>query len=668
MQGRSLQDRCDSPFGMTVRPAPLLSCLLLVYAATVCAQEPSPASVEAAAAVQFAPAAGPAAAAPAGDDDDETPEPSLPAEVTVTAPEPTPVAEGAGAGEGSIETPKAPAVQRVTVDFKITGLGEPELTNAYNWLGYVSEDQREGLVPSRLKTLHGDAEKSIAKALQPYGYYQPTISKRLEGGPKDYFAYYQVDRGPAVRWTDAEIRLTGPGAEPLNAQAQGYAPPKGRRLQHIDYEELKEKLLALAHAEGYLDASFTVNELRVDPELGTAQAVLELDTGPRWYFGEVQIEGDARIDADVIQRYLRFQPGEPYSQQQLTDSQFALNDVDYFQSVEVRGRRKRADGDRIPVLVRLQHSKSRRDDLGLGYGTDTGGRVSLGTNFRRLNERGHKLITALQWSEKKSGLSADYRIPVGSEPGEYYGLAGEGSDERQTYGRERKYGLVGSLNRLSGDWDRRYYLKYQRSIFDFDEGEDNSVSVLAPGTTLSRQWLDDPAYARQGLSLWLDTHAAQKGLLSSASFVQARIRTKTALPLGSKGRLLGRVELGATAARDFNKLPPDERFFAGGDQSVRGYGYQAIGASRDDNGGVIGGRYLNVFSLEAEHPVKGDIGVALFGDAGGVGDRPYPTLHYGVGAGLRYRAPFGSLQLDLAHPLDPGEPVVRLHLGVRIGL
>lgn len=658
-----------TPTGMIVRLVPLLSCLLglVLWPAPLPAQEPVPTASP-------APAPAPDGAGPvegAEDEDDDAPTPARAAGPALSAapvPEAPAAAEGAAAAEGSVDPPKAPVVQRVTVDFKINGLSEPELTNAYNWLGYVAEDQREGLVPTRLKTLHGDAEKSIAKALQPYGYYRPTITKRLEGGPKDYFAYYQVDHGPAVRWADAEIRLTGAGAEALDARARRFAPLRGRRLLHADYEEVKDQLLALARAEGFLDASFIRSELIVDPEAGSARALLELDTGPRWFFGEVQFEGEPRIDEDVMRRYLRFTPGEPFSQQKLTDSQFALGDLDYFQSVEVRGRRRRAEGDRIPVLVRAQHSKSRRDDFGIGYGTDSGARASAGTEFRRFNQRGHKLKLSVQASEKLSGLSSEYRIPTGSEPGEYWGLAGGGSDERLNYGSERKYNLAGSLNRLSGEWDRRYYLKYQRSNFDFDEGEDNSVSVLAPGLTLSRQWLDDPAYARQGFSLWLDTHAAQKGLLSSASFVQGRVRTKAVLPLGEKGRVLGRIEIGATAAREFSKLPPDERFFAGGDQSVRGYGYQSIGASRDDNGGVIGGRYLNVFSLEVERAIKGEIGVAAFADAGGVGDTPYPELHYGVGAGLRYRAPFGSFQLDLAHPLDPDEPLVRIHLGVRVGL
>lgn len=603
-------------------------------------------------------ASAPAAAEPARTES-EAPEPAAP----------LPATEPAGTVPAvSVDPPRAAPVERVTVDFRIKGLEEPELTNAYNWLGYVAEDQREGLVPNRLKTLHDDAEKSIGKSLQPYGYYRPQISKRLEGGPKDYFAYYQVDHGPAVHWLRAQITLTGPGAEALQARSRDLGPPPGARLRHAEYEDSKDRLLALAHGEGYLDASFSHAELRVDPEQGTALAVLELETGPQWQFGEVLIVGDSRIDEDVVRRYLRLVPGEPYAQQKLLDTQFALTDLDYFAKVEVGGLRDQAVGQRIPVQVRVEHSKSRRDDFGLGYGTDTGARASVGTEFRRLNQRGHKLRVTVRASQKLSGASGEYRVPIGSEPGEYVGIAGDAGEENLSYGVERKYSLATSINRLDGDWDRRYYLKFQRSLFDFNEGEDSAVSVLAPGLTLSRQWLDDPAYARYGFSFWADTHGGQKGLISDASFLQGRVRLKGALPLWREGRLLARVEIGATAAAEFNKLPPDERFFAGGDQSVRGYNYQAIGASRDDNGGVIGGRYLNVFSLEAEQAIKGALGLALFGDAGGVGDSPAPELHFGVGIGLRYRAPFGSVTVDLAHPLDPDEPVVRLHLGVRVGL
>lgn len=557
---------------------------------------------------------------------------------------------------------------KVTVDFRIEGLSEPELSNAYNWLGFVAEDQRGRLDYARLKTLHDGATKSIENALQPYGYYEPKITTKLSGGPRDYFARYTVAAGQPVLWAAAEITIEGEGAEELG-NLQALAPRIGRRLRHAEYDVLKSRALDLLREAGYLDARLTRAELRVDSAEHRAVAVLNFDSGQHWQFGEVRFEGSDRIDVDVLTRYLRFAAGESFSPQQMLDSQFALSDLDYFSDVQFTPLREEAEGDRIPVKVTLVDNKSRRDDFGLGYGTDTGARVTAATEFRRFNQRGHKLRLAVRASQKISGGSAEYRIPQGTAPGEYLSFSGAAEQLNLAFGTSRDFRLGAALNQSRGDWKRIYYLRLHRSLFDFTEGDDNDVSLLTPGLSLSRQWLDDPAYARRGLSVFLDAHGAKQGLLSDATFLQLRSVFKGALPLGKRARLLGRVELGATSVNGFADLPPDERFFAGGDQSVRGYAYQSIGAGRDDNGGVIGGSYLNVFSVEVEQGFKQTPwGIAAFIDAGGIGDVPNPRLEYGLGVGARYRAPFGSVQIDLAHPLKAGESPVRLHIGVRVGL
>ena len=139
------------------------------------------------------------------------------------------------------------------------------------------------------------------------------------------------------------------------------------------------------------------------------------------------------------------------------------------------------------------------------------------------------------------------------------------------------------------------------------------------------------------------------------------------LPVFARSRVLLRAEAGGTLLEEFSDLPPSQRFFAGGDQSVRGYGYQSIGPVNAD-GEVIGGAFLSTLSAELETPVHGPWGVAVFIDAGGVDDDPNPALKRGVGAGLRYLSPVGAIQLDLAHPLDGEQRGVRLHLGIRVGL
>jgi len=118
-------------------------------------------------------------------------------------------------------------------------------------------------------------------------------------------------------------------------------------------------------------------------------------------------------------------------------------------------------------------------------------------------------------------------------------------------------------------------------------------------------------------------------------------------------------------------LPASQRFFAGGDQSVRGYSYQSLGR-RDAAGLLVGGKYLSTYSIEAEYRIKGNWGAAVFFDAGSADDDPSSKLYRGTGLGLRYRAPVGTVQIDLAYPLD--DPLgghhhpLRPHIGIRVGL
>jgi translocation and assembly module TamA len=560
------------------------------------------------------------------------------------------------------------AVAAADVRVEIEGLDGDERENVRARLGLRVRAENETLDAAQVRRLHEHAPDDIRGALQPFGYYAPEIESSLEGRDPDWVARYRVERGPATRVSAIDTRFEGEGSgfDPLEDRLRGLPLKLDERLRHADYEATKKRMSDAAAANGFLDARWKVAELRVEPAKREAQAILHLDTGPRYFFGPVSIEQEG-LDPDFVSRYVDIRPGSPFDPQKLLDLQFRLSDLGYFQAVEIDPRRDEADAQRrVPVYVRTTPRPRTRYDFGVGYGTDTGARVSLGTDWRRLNRHGHTINTDFRLSEIKNTLGGEYKIPLGGEPGESLSFTATAETEQLEDGDTRKYTIGTALNRQPGDWTRKLYVEFAHEESDFGDTF-TTADLLTPGLALTRSVSDDPIYTRKGWYVFGDVHGAVRNMLSSTSFLQVRGVARGVYSPLWRLRFIARAEMGWSIVEAFGELPASQRFFAGGDQSVRGYAYQSLGP-RDGEGNVVGGKYLSVFSGEAEYRVWHNWGAAVFMDAGGADDDPGPVLNKSVGVGLRYRAPIGSLQLDLAHPLDGDEPPIRVHIGIRVGV
>jgi len=565
------------------------------------------------------------------------------------------------------------------IDVRVRGLGSDEEDNAYAQLRIL--DYAKGVDagkgpdklqydPAEVQRLAKEGEDDIRKALQPFGWYNPVISSKLEGAAPDWKVIYEVACGPETDIARLDLQLLGEGKDyaPLLRILARPQLKTGERLKHQDYEDLKARLLQAAASGGYLDAAFSLHELRVDVASNSAEVLLTLDTGPRWYFGEVSIEQDGRIKDALLRRYLKIVPGEPFDSAKVLQTQFALTDLDYFKLVEMEPQKGKAGPDRrIPVVIHTSAKPPRLYKLGAGYGTDTGPRALAGVEFRRLNEEGHKLRLTLQPSQNISTAIAEYRIPVGQEPGESVSFTGEGLKQDFLGVTENLWSIGTAYNHQEGPWLQRNYLTYTDDEYDLPQESGTTSKLLTPGISMSRTQVDDPIFPKRGWFAFFDLHGGSTAFLSDSNFVEGLMRLRAVLPLTSRVRLLGRVEEGAVLVSGFDHLPPSQRFFAGGDESVRGYSYHSL-APLDAAGNLIGGRFLSTGSVELDCDVYKSYGLAVFGDAGGADDTPEVRLHYGAGFGFRYRLPFGSVAIDLAHPFDTGAELVRLHLGVRVGL
>lgn len=564
----------------------------------------------------------------------------------------------------------AQASAKDKVDVEVAGLTE-ELENnvrAYLSIADLGEKGAEASQPvteSNVRRLHAAARAEIERALQPFGYYEPTIRSQLRRVDTDWIARYDIDAGPATVVDGVEIRAVGEGSEApaVRTALAAAAFAAGEPLRHAKYEAAKTQLFEAARGAGYLDAAYQRAEIRVRREERKADLHLVLDTGPRYYFGPIAIEQEI-LDPTFVARYVSIAPGEPFDSNRLIELQLALGDSGYFSEVTVDVQRAEAVDRRIPIVVHTSPRATQEYTVGFGYGTDTGPRLKLGTEFRRLNEHGHRVNVDLRISDIDTTAAVEYRIPVKNV--ETDSLSFRGSlGTREIGDLDTDQASLGMT--LHDHWhgfERRLYLVGERERWT-ESGAELTENVFYPGMELtSRNVVDaESLLTRKGYSWTADLRGGSESLGSATSFLRARVAGNLVLPLAERMRFLLRAEYGAMSVGDLSVLPPSQRFFAGGDRSVRGYRYQRLGPA-DATGAVVGGRYLVTANAEVDYLFFRNYGAAVFYDAGNAANEPWPSVKRSYGIGMRWRTPVGMLRIDIAHPLDDPDTDYRLHLSI----
>ncbi len=525
----------------------------------------------------------------------------------------------------------------------------------------------------RLRARLRKAGAEIRKALEPFGYYRPHIEQTLTpaAGPEGCWqARFRIDPGPRIHLREVQVRVTGAAeTDPAFHELLARNPlHPGDPLRHDRYEAFKRALMNLAHERGYVEARLRTHRLVVDPEAGSADIELVLASGPRYRFGTTRIEQDV-LEPQLVRRFLEYEEGDPYDQGAIDDTQRALVGSGYFTRVMIQPAFEPSPERRIPITIRLEPAKRNRYAAGVGYATDIGPRFSLEYENRRLNRRGHRLRFSATGSPVKSEGLLTYLVPHGNPSKENYDLsAGFKHEVTDNTASDIARASIGRSDLLPWDWRQRIFLEFSYEDFDVADQAEASLLLMAGGIW-NRRVTDDPVYPTEGHRLNLELRGSAGALVSTTRFVQAIGRAKWIHALDLPGtfihqtRVLLRGEAGTTLVDEVTDLPESLRFFAGGDQSVRGFGYKSLGP-HNAGGEVIGGRHLVTASLEFDQyyfEKWGLWGLAAFVDAGNAFNQAFKPK-VGAGIGLRWRAPIGgTIRLDLAFALtEPGTPV-RIH-------
>ncbi|BES71997.1 autotransporter assembly complex family protein [Marinobacter nanhaiticus D15-8W] len=518
--------------------------------------------------------------------------------------------------------------------------------NATNFVGTV-EDRST----ASLRRYASHAEDQVREALRALGYYSPSIRWRIEEDEAPTLVL-EVEPGEPVKIAEREVRVEGPASDDPEfslGNLSSIAP--GQIVNHGAYSAVRSRIQNRARTLGYFQGEFVEHALRVDPDAKTAEVRLVYRSGPRYAFGEVTFESDGTFEEQLLEGFVEILPGEPYSADKVAELDRNLSNSGYFSSVIIDAPPDQAQDLRVPVKVRLRTRDPRSVAAGVGFSTDVGPRFRGSWTEHWINAMGHSWGAETELSQPRQNLTAYYELPLDPPMTDAIrfttGYQREDIEdiesERLTFGQQWRH-------QMDNEWLRVLGIRWEGERYTIGDEENNS-QLLLPSIGFSKLVADSPLDPSRGYRLQMDVTGAHRSLLSDADIAHVLGVARGLITVGDGHRFLGRLQVGAVATNDFDDVPPSLRFFAGGDQSVRGYGYETL-APEDEDGNTVGGQYMLVGSVEYQYPLTNTWRLAAFYDRGNAINDLNDPLATGVGMGIRWVSPVGPLRLDIAKGLD----------------
>ncbi|MDS9877722.1 autotransporter assembly complex family protein [Pseudomonas protegens] len=552
------------------------------------------------------------------------------------------------------------ALAQSELDVRVKPANDELKANVEGYIGSVGDRDEEAL----LRFGRG-AEEQAKKAAQALGYYQPHIQSEVRGGDKPRLTL-RIDPGEPVHLRNVTVRVEGPAASLKSFRLpDGDQLKPGAVLNHGHYEDAKRLIQNQASRYGFFSGRFTQQKLSVDPQAGVADIDLVYDSGPRYALGKVSFSGDSLFDEDLLRRMVPFKAGAPYDSELIAELNQALQSSGYFEGVRVDAAPTAAEHEVIPVAVQLETRKPRTMGLGLGYSTDVGPRVKANWTRHWVNPQGHSYGWEAEVSAPRQNVGLWYDIPLDPPLTDKLRFAG-GYQNEEIAGTDTlsKLLTIGPEwhSKLPSGWQRVLSLKYQRE--EYRLGDDSGLSnLLMPGLTYSYLRSDNRIDPHNGYRIQFDTKLAKEGVGSDTNLLYGTVLLKGLTTVWDNHRFLGRVQFGGSATNGYKSIPPSLRFFAGGDQSVRGYDYQTL-SPENSEGDRIGGRYMVAGSVEYQYSIAEKWRIATFVDQGNSFNKlELPNLKTGVGVGVRWVSPVGPIRVDLAHAMND-DGGIRLHFSM----
>ncbi|QNN45196.1 outer membrane protein assembly factor [Thermomonas brevis] len=615
-----------------------------------------------------------------------------------------------------------PALAAKVTKVEIRGLPDEAMEANVRSALSLNDELGKDLRARRLGYLLRVAEDEARQALEPFGYYAPTVTvtrsdrasadandgsgararddgddagdgnaedaagddanaRRSAASDRTLTVTIDIQPGEPVRVRGFDLGVDGPASADAGVASalDAFHPRAGEVLDHQRYEAGKARVaLALAN-HGYFDAGFASHRIEVTRAQHAADLDLRWTSGARYALGEARFTQapNAVIDPRLLDKLVPWTLGDAYDEAELDRLRKSLVALDYFGLVDVQATPDAAADRRVPVDVQLTPARRSIYTWGASYGTLSGPGISAGVERRYLNARGHKALAQIDYADKRKTATLQYRIPAFAWLDGWYTASLQAADEVTDYVNSRRLELVASR---SGQYNDHLNLVASmhvlRERWAYNVADDGGgamapidyrfASFVYPSLRAEYIDVDERMAPRRGAGGTLTLRGGTGGSDGKATFTQLHATVQWFHGFDADSRLIARGELGHTFTKDLLDLPPSLRFYAGGDRSVRGYGWHEIGPKVDTDFGdyYTGAPNVVTASLEYERYFKGPWGAAVFVDSGSAFEGRRPDMHTGVGIGLRWRSPVGPVRIDIAHGLKSPDSPVTIHLNI----
>jgi translocation and assembly module TamA len=504
----------------------------------------------------------------------------------------------------------------------------------------------------RLKRLVDEAVQESREAAATDGYFSADVRAELDASGEQWVVRLRVDPGERTRIGEVDIRFSGPvtsdGAarKHLDKVRENWLLRRGQPFRQQEWEDAKRSALREFSGWRYAAASIAQSRATVDPKTHRADLSVELASGPPFRFGELKVSGTKRYSDDLIENLTPVRPGETYDREKVILYQRRLLESGYFASVQAEIDADPRFADASPLRVGVIDAPKHHFESGVGYNTDVGPRIEarytnqdvLGTNWR--------FNSSLAFDQKIQSIPLELSTPP--RAGGIWDTFNAGWNQQDIQNEITRDFSVGASHNYGASLAPTSLLVSAHSEEQRIGGlVSDSRSAVYFGVRKSLRRTDAIVSPRQGYVLSGEVGGAPNAL-ATQPFLRAVASATLFFNLARNDDLLLRGQIGAVRSQGLQGIPSAFVFRTGGDQTVRGYAFDAIGVP--DNGAIVGGRRLAVGSVEYTRWIGENWGVAAFFDAGNAWDTGVRTdFATGYGLGARFRTPIGPIRADLAY-------------------